>query len=107
MISEFTLPTEYLASVVEAEDAQPAQTSKLVISKNEIVMGGTSYSVEANASQRFEVRQSLLTKTFRLLGELTNSDITVRTYDGVADISFHLIDDHGDFAVEFASFEVD
>jgi len=107
VISEFTLPTEYLASVVEAEDAQPAQTSKLVISKNEIVMGGTSHSVETNASQRFEVRQDLLTKTLSLLGELADSDVTVRTYDGVADISFHLINDHGDFAVEFASFEED
>lgn len=107
LISEFTLPTEYLAAVVEAEEAQPTQTSELVISKNEIVMGGSSYSVESNVTQRFEVRQDLLTKTLRLLGELADSDVTVRTYDGVADISFHLINDHGDFAVEFASFEED
>lgn len=105
--ARFTLPIEFLNKVINAEEMKETQTTKLIVSHRRFKVGQNALPISANFNRKLDIDQDLLTKTFRLLTKLTDGDIEVRTYQLPGEISFHLVDDHGDFGIEFAGFEED
>jgi hypothetical protein len=102
--AQFTVPAGFLSEVVEAEEAKQSATSSITIASGCITIGDITSPTGVKTLKSLTIRQSLLTKTFSLLAELTDNDITVRLYDLLDDISFHIIDEHGDFAIELTGF---
>lgn len=103
--AEFTVPVKFLTKVVKALETKSPHTTKIMVGDGRFTISGCTLPIKINALKSLTVRQTFLTKTFSLLAELTDGDITVRTYDIPGDISFHVIDELGDIAIEFAGFE--